>query len=130
LSRIAGRRITRFGDLSYESRNATERFGTTGNPSSGLVSGQNREGAAPDFQVHMPPGGVNRGKIPYRFSESRVARIRSDYVTFFEVFAKSSPGTPASDGAADDCVIDKIQGLRGIEWVKVGSEGRRKLCIA
>jgi hypothetical protein len=25
------------------------------------------------------------------------------------VFAKSSPGTPASDGAADDCVIDKIQ---------------------
>ena len=24
----------------------------------------------------------------------------------------------------------QIKGLRGIEWVNVGSEGRRKLCIA
>jgi len=51
-------------------------FGTTGNPSSGLVSGQNREGAAPDFQVHMPPSGVIAGKFhnaPFRESRWRVA---------------------------------------------------------
>jgi len=74
---LQGRRITWFGDLLHESRNAADVLEQQGIrvPAS---SGQNRKGAAPDFQVHMALSGVIAGKFhnaPFRDSTSPMSHM-------------------------------------------------------
>jgi len=74
---LQGRRITWFGDLLHESRNAADVLEQQGIrvPAS---SGQNRKGAAPDFQVHVALSGVIAGKFhnaPFRDSTSPMSHM-------------------------------------------------------